>query len=163
MDLQTKQAKTIMMTGASSLLGRGIIRSLPDNYQLVACYRNHKIPVTARVKAYKLDISNNYQTEKALEKIKPDLLIHAAALSNVDYCESHQNEAWMTNVQSTFKLVRLCEQSDIPIIFISTNAVFDGKKEVYKEDDQVSPLNFYGQTKAEGEKIVRKSQVPWII
>ena len=79
-------------------------------------------------------------------------------MSNVDYCESHKGEAKKVNVDAVMKIFEICEELDCKLIHISSDSVFDGtKKSPYVEDDKPKPINFYGKTKLDGEKIVLKN------
>lgn len=97
------------------------------------------------------------------------IVLHLAAKTDVDGCEEdrtlqEQGEAWRVNVEGTRNIVSACEETGKRLIYISTDFVFDGKKEdEYTEDDQPNPINWYGVTKYEGEKIVQNSTAPWTI
>lgn len=89
--------------------------------------------------------------------IKPDLVIHCAAETRVDYCEEHPDEAYSCNVIGTQHIATACRELDIPLVYISTDYVFDGSKDTpYIETDPVQAINVYGQTKLKGERVVRE-------
>lgn len=86
---------------------------------------------------------------------KPEVIIHCGALTNVDYCEEHENESYMLTVRSTEVLVDFCNKNGIKLVYISTDYVFDGIDGPYKEDEEASPVNVYGKHKLEAEMLVR--------
>ena len=111
----------------------------------------------------KLDITKQEDTISIIDKIKPDLVIHAAALADVDLCETDHRMADSQNVQGTRNVVEGCKVINCGIIYISTSYVFNGTKSIYFEDDDYSPATYYGYTKYLGEKIVRDSNLKYLI
>lgn len=102
------------------------------------------------------DLTNTDQTEHAISKYKPSLIINAAAYTNVDGAETEQDLAFSINRDAPARLAHICSEQNVPLIHFSTDYVFDGQKDVpYKEDDPVNPLNVYGQSKLEGEIRIR--------
>lgn len=132
-----------------------------------------------------LDVTDRKETYEKISRSKSSLVILFAAKTNVDECENDKEKdkeilslnnkrekenawkvnktAWAINVYGVENVVRACEVSGKKLIFISTDFVFDGKKKNYTEVDTPNPINWYGKTKLEGEKIVQKSTVDWII
>ena len=89
-----------------------------------------------------------------LEKVQPEAVLHLAALSNPNFCETHQGESKTINVESTIHLAHLCKDREIPFLFTSTDLVFDGRAAPYQETDDPNPLMAYGKHKAEAERLV---------
>lgn len=86
----------------------------------------------------------------------PDYLFHLGALTDLEYCESHKLEAIATNQCATSYATIIADELGIPLLYISTGGVFDGKKDAYDEEDKPNPKSIYGKTKYEGEMIVLK-------
>ena len=107
-----------------------------------------------------LDISNEEQVKHLLDSEKPDIIVHLAAMTNVDGCELNPDQAQMINVQGT---VNLLNHFDGKFVLISSDYVFDGEDGPYSEEDEVNPINIYGQTKLEAEGKVRELSNNWII
>lgn len=104
-----------------------------------------------------LEITDHEQVAKVITTHKPDIIIHLAALTNVDYCESHPDEAFKVNFEATKNIVSICKKENIQLYFISTGAVFSGeKKKPYIENDTCDPVNIYGETKYKTEEEVKK-------
>ncbi len=99
-----------------------------------------------------LELTNTSKVAAHLRALKPDLLIHCAALSRTKACEQDPDQARRDNVEVTAHLAQLCQ--DIPFIFLSSGEVFDGKTGWYSETDEPNPINVYGQTKLEAERVV---------
>jgi len=138
----------IIVTGASSSPGYKIALKLSEKYDVLAVYNEHKID---GINSIKLDITK--EPEKLILDYKPDIIVHAAAIGNVDYCEENKELCYNVNVVSLRKLFSEAYRKGTKIIHISTDYVFDGKKGLYKETDVPNPINYYGLTKFIGEEI----------
>jgi dTDP-4-dehydrorhamnose reductase len=144
----------ILITGGTGLLGSTLVRTAAKDFAIVASY-NKIFPITERAGFVQLDITDRKRVFDVFEEIMPDILIHTAALANVDYCETHKEEAWNVNVVGTANLLDACDEHGTKMIFTSTNAVFDGEHAPYSEEDKPNPINYYGKTKLEAETLVR--------
>ena len=101
-----------------------------------------------------LDITDEEATLRLVGKIRPEVIINTAALTNVDYCESHKDEAEKVNVGGARNVAEAARQNDSRLIQISTDSVFDGTYGHYTEFDSPNPLNHYAKTKLEAERVV---------
>lgn len=113
-----------------------------------------------------LDVTKIKQIEKAVQKNKPDLIMHFAALTDVDFCEKHPQLAKEINFIGTQNIAEICQKYNIPLVYISTATVFDGKNPQdggFTENDIPSPINVYGKTKLLGEQVVQKLLKKYII
>jgi len=142
----------MLITGVSGLLGNNLARYLKDTYDVVGFYNSHPLAI-AGIKARKADIVSDDLAAIAAE-CDPDIVIHCASLTNVDYCERHKDLAYQVNVAGTKRLVESLKNTKATVVYISTDSVYDGSKGNFSEDDPVHPLNYYGTTKYEGEQIV---------
>lgn len=93
-------------------------------------------------------------SEKLIGQIKPDAVIHTAAMANIDFCEANKEAAEKVNVGVTDALARICAQAGAKLVFCSTDTVFDGVKGDYSENDYPLAVNFYAETKIKAEQIV---------
>lgn len=157
----------ILVTGANGLLGQAIIRQLSDkNYQVVATGRGpDRIATTFNGKyVYRdVDITNGPDIEKLILEQKPDIIVHAAAMTQVDQCELHKQECYNINVTATRFIIDAAKAVNARFIFVSTDFVFDGSSGPYSEDDEPAPVNYYGSTKMVAEKAVMESGLDWAI
>lgn len=112
---------------------------------------------------FQLNLLEREKVLSLIKQIKPEWVIHCAGATDVDWCEREKKAAWDVNVEATRNVVDACRQISAGITYISTSFVFDGSKEIYYENDTPNPINNYGMTKLEGEKIVQTSDLPFTI
>ena len=116
-----------------------------------------------RFHCVKFDLCDSAKLEEVFSEIRPDAVVHTAALADIDYCQSHQDEAERVNVGATRELARLCGDSGAKLILCSTDTVFDGQKGMYTEEDEPRAVNFYADTKIRAEQIVRDAAAKAVI
>ncbi|MCX5783911.1 MAG: SDR family oxidoreductase [Elusimicrobia bacterium] len=102
----------------------------------------------------KADITDPLSLNAVFRNFAPDVSILCASLTGVDYCEAFPEQARKINVSGTENFARSCDKYKSKPVFISSEYVFDGKTGPYRETDEPNPLNVYGKTKLEGEKII---------
>ena len=102
-----------------------------------------------------LDIRDASSVKMLVSKLKPECVVLAAALTNVDYCEENKDEAKETNVDGTRNVVEACRGIGAKLVFMSTDYVFDGKDGPYSEDAKPNPISYYAKTKLDGENMVK--------
>ena len=138
----------VLVTGANGLLGRKLTYLLHQE--------RHDFLATNRAT---LDVTNPEQVSLSIEKFKPDVIINAAAMTQVDQCEQQRDECWKQNVGSVKNLVEACKSHDVHLVHVSTDFVFNGKEGPLAEYAIPDPVNFYGESKLEGEQIILLSKV----
>ena len=150
-----------LITGGSGLLGSKIAYILVKRgCKTFSGHNTHRAKYGIPIK---FDITNRDEVKKAFEISKPEVVIHAAALTDVDECEKDKEYAWEVNVKGTENIVKFSQLSNAFLIYVSSDYVFSGEKGLYTETDAPNPINYYGLTKLEGEKIVSESSLPWCI
>lgn len=133
----------IVIIGAGGRLGSALMREYRDRFDLVGF--DHE----------DLDLSDEKEIADWLLPLDFEVLINTAALTNVDYCETHREEAFRINAEAPRLLAGICRDKKAKMIHFSTDYVFDGeKREPYREEDKTGPINVYGESKREGEKNV---------
>lgn len=137
------------MTGASGMLGSALLQRAGGDCTVLGLSQSGG-PGLVRA-----DVRDFRVMKDHVEAFAPDLIIHAAALTNPEYCEQHQEEMHAVNVQSTEHLAALAAAHKIPLVFISSSAVFDGQRDWYEEADTPGPQSAYGRSKLSAELIVR--------
>lgn len=145
-------SKCTLLTGGSGLLAVNWALAERDNNDLWLHLNNRKISIS-RVNTFSMDLLNKNELISAIDKIRPDLIVHTAALTNVDYCERYPNEAVLANVGLATSISTVSSMLSIPLIYISTDHLFSGLTEYTNEKSKPSPLNTYAKTKADGEAI----------
>jgi dTDP-4-dehydrorhamnose reductase len=146
----------IFICGIGGLVGSKLVDLCKGEFEIFGSF-NLREPNVNNVKSFQLDITNHEKLKNIIEKIKPDIIINATALNNVDYCEEHKDEANKVNVKAVCKLSEISNSLNSKFVHLSTDSVFDGtKKEPYNELDNPNPINNYGRSKLYGENEVLK-------
>lgn len=154
----------IMVTGANGLLGQHLITELVKrNYGVTAIGRGNSRIQNFSGKYIDMNITDGVLLRDTIVQWKPDLIVHAAAMTAVDQCEEDKQECYNINVTATRFLVDSAKEIGAGIIYLSTDFVFDGIDGPYKESDQPAPVNYYGSTKVAAEKAVMESGLHWAI
>lgn len=140
-----------VVTGAAGLFGNGLTQVLREGHDVAGITRADG------------DITDSSRMRELLSQLRPDVVVHAAAIPDIDECELHPKKAFRVNAEATRDLARIAEELGIAFALISTDAVFDGKSDrPYVETDPVSPPSVYGQTKVMAEEYVRRHERHWI-
>jgi dTDP-4-dehydrorhamnose reductase len=148
-----KRKLKVLVTGANGLLGTKVVEKLQKNgYEVVPTHRS--IPL--QTDSIKLDITEEKAVNDLMIRIKPSVVVHTAAETNVDLCEKEPLHAYKVNVEATRNLAIASQKAKAKTIYISTDYVFDGNKGNYTEIDKTNPVNTYGQTKFQGEQEIKK-------
>jgi len=142
----------IFITGGSGLLGSNIAKLANSKFDVYATYNTNKVGMKD-VHFFQINLTKKDWLIK-IEQIKPDFIIHCAALTNVDYCEDRLDEAYNQNVLASVNIAEIAKKIGAHLIHISTDSIFDGEKGNYKEEDTPNPINVYGKTKLEAEQKV---------
>ncbi len=133
----------ILVTGCRGQLGRDLIDGLADKAQVTG------------IDIDNLDITDQRVVADYIKSLHPEIILHAAAYTNVDACESDESTAAKVNIDGTANIAKACREIGARMIYYSTDYVFDGeKKSPYTEDDIPNPQTAYGRTKLGGEKAV---------
>jgi dTDP-4-dehydrorhamnose reductase len=155
--------RTVLVTGAGGFVAGNIIT---QGGKGVTFHGLEKVPADLsgdNLIWHAIDLRDADALGEIFSAIAPDVVIHTAALSDIDYCQAHQEEAEQVNVGITRTLVDLCAGARARMIYFSSDSIFDGRKGKYVEEDPPAPLHFYGKTKVQGEKIVQQGCDDWVI
>ena len=135
----------VLLTGANGMLGSDIIPILSKKYDLLATSRDE------------LDITDYSKFQKVVDDFQPDWIFHLAALTDLDFCEKEPEIAMKINAISTGQIAKIASERNIKMLYISTSGVFPGDStEPYTEYDMPAPVSVYGQSKFEGELLLKK-------
>ncbi|MBD3230474.1 MAG: dTDP-4-dehydrorhamnose reductase [Candidatus Lokiarchaeota archaeon] len=146
--------KNILVIGAAGLLGQKIFQYGQDSHNIILADINYINSLPKR-KYMHIDITDYVLTEKVIKKSNPDWIILTAALTNVDLCETEKKLAENINIKGPENVARIAKDVNAKLIYISTDFVFDGKKQKYTETDVPKPISFYGKSKLLGETAVK--------
>ena len=138
---------TVLITGASGQLGMSLKKIFNSKYEIISTTGNN----ISGVSSIYLDVTNPVLFKEVVEMTNPDLVVNLAAMTSVDLCEKNPELAYAINIGGVDNLVNAFRG---PIIHVSTDYVFDGESGPYKEEDTTNPLNVYGRSKLESEKLL---------
>ena len=151
----------VFVTGSSGLLGAHVVALLSRNDTVTAFDRNPWWGDTS-CQTFCGDIGDEHMLRKALHDSNPDIIVHCAAMTTVDDCEANPTVAYDANVGLPRRIIELMSPSTL-FVYISTDAVFDGSKQHWMEEDTPNPINVYGRTKLQGEQLVAVSTARHLI
>src|SRR3989338_5084300 len=148
--------QTILITGASGLLGLELLHYLGDNgFDAVGTYNSNPKLVDKNYKNLKSDVGDAGSVTSLAKKIdRVNVIFHCASMTGIDKCEKNREACWQANVIGTRNMVDLAKKNKAKLVYISTGSVFSGDKGNYKENDTPDPKNFYSWTKLLGEEAV---------
>lgn len=156
--------KTVAITGLSGVLGTVLLRHpKARNYHICDMYHTRQYTGTHQIKKHiVVDLLQKTTIHPALYAAKPDKILHLAAITHIDACETDKwrgknGIVWQMNVESVREIAAFGRKHNVPIIYMSTECVFDGRQEFYDETAKKRPINWYGQTKSEAEDIILSS------
>lgn len=158
--------KRILVCGSNGLLGQKLawlFNNNPEYEVLHTSYHRTFVHEYMLIDYTQLDITNRSDVKSLVTSFRPDVILNAAAMTNVDACEREKEKAWKVNVTAVENLVEICRRIDAKLVHVSTDYVFDGKTGSYKEDDRVNPVNYYGKTKLAGENVIISSGIDYAI
>ena len=155
------EIKKILVTGSAGLIGTQIVKDLLDNHkQVYSCYNKTK-PELGIITH--LDLTKKDDIVNTMNRIKPDVVIHLGAMTDVELCETETELAKKINTDATEILALESEKYNTFFVYMSTDYVFDGKVGMKKENDKTNPINFYGKSKLDGERVFKKITTPNVI
>lgn len=158
--------QTVLVTGANGFVGYYIVTELlKQKYRVVASGSTdvHIYHTHPNFCYQPLDFTKPESVAAVFSKWKPDIVIHSGAISKPDECELNRPLAFLTNVTGTKNLLSEAVALNAQFIFLSTDFVFDGKRGMYKEDDERAPVNYYGETKVLAENETANYSGNWSI
>lgn len=157
----------ILITGANGFLGYYLVEQLlAKKYSVIATGKGDcRLPFThdLNFQWLSMDFTDPFSIHDTFENIKPDVVVHAGAMSKPDECEMDQMKAYLVNVEGTVQLLINSEDLKSFFIFLSTDFVFDGERGMYIEGEEPQPVNYYGRTKLEAEEAVKEYEYDWAI
>jgi len=156
--------KTVLVIGASGFVGTRICyEALERGFNTIGTfYTNNKIKLSA-CSYYKLDLSDPVQLLALFSEIKPNLVVLCAGSRDIGLCESDQESAYRIHTIGTQHVIEACGLSSSRLVYISTDAVFSGEKNIYTEEEIPQPLNHYGKVKLLAENLISQSDIDSLI
>ncbi len=144
----------LFITGASGFLGYHLLHVAQREWEVYGIANTHHINSSGAT-IINCDIRNYIELGNYIDDIEPDVIIHAAAISDANFCQQNKDISYAVNVEATKNLAGIAADYNIPFAFTSTDLVFDGKQGMYREEDDTNPLSVYGEQKSEAEEEIR--------
>jgi len=145
----------VLVTGGSGLLGAELARLLSEaEHNIFSSYKTHSPPIGKPVRSNLMELDT---IRPILQEVRPDVVIHTAAMSDVDVCERNPDVANRVNGEATGKIGKASKEVGAYVVYVSTDYVFDGEAGSYDEDDKPNPVNNYGRSKLLGEELLKQS------
>jgi dTDP-4-dehydrorhamnose reductase len=158
-----KRKDTILVTGGTGLLGKGLEETAGTGCRILSVHQRPYKVDGPKAKHLVLDIRDKRAVDELFAKHRFAAVVHAAGIASVDYVERHYAESLESNLVGTLNISSACRRSGSYLIYVSTNAVFDGTQAPYSESDPVRPVNKYGQLKVECERLVSETLTAFAI
>lgn len=145
--------KKLLVTGASGFLGWNICTKAKNEWDISGTFFSNPIRIDG-INILRTDLTDFKELKRLFKEVKPGAVIHTAAAASPDYCQTNKSESQKMNIDTAVNIAGLCADSRVPLVFTSTDLVFDGLNPPYTEEAQVNPLNVYGEHKVLAEKKV---------
>jgi len=158
--------KRLLITGTNGLLGQKLVELLRKqaNVDLIATARGvNRLPVTDGYTYASLDITDQEEVNAVFDQFKPEIVIHTAAMTNVDTCETDQEGCDLLNVDAVAFIIQACEKHNSYLCHLSTDFIFDGAAGPYTEEGIANPISYYGESKLKAEQLLLASSIRWSI
>lgn len=158
--------KKILVTGSNGLLGQKLVYKLKDreDIELIATSRGENRLLDQNGYTFRsMDICNRENVDSVMDLVRPEYIIHTAAMTQVDDCELDHEACDKANVDAVQYIVEAAERHNSHLIHVSTDFIFNGEDGPYDEEGVPDPLSYYGNAKLKGEQIVRNSKLRWVI
>lgn len=156
----------VLITGSNGLLGQKLVQLLSQEseIELIATARGaNRLPVSSDYLYVSLDITQEAEVNQVFETYKPNMVIHTAAMTNVDMCETDPEGCELLNVTAVTYLIRASEKYDTFFCHLSTDFIFDGENGPYSEEAEANPISVYGESKLKAEQLLQASSIRWAI
>lgn len=153
----------ILITGSNGLLGQKLVHLLckDSEVELVATARGeNRLDLREGYRYVSMDITQQDEVDRVLTAEKPAVMIHTAAMTNVDACEADKEGCDLLNVTAVEYILAACEKNDIHLVHLSTDFIFDGLKGPLTEEEEAHPVSYYGESKLKAEQLILASKVP---
>jgi dTDP-4-dehydrorhamnose reductase len=143
----------LLVFGGTGFVGGHIAQRAYDAGWQVTAATSRAAPSPGPVASRPVDVGDPWAVRGAVEDLRPDVVVNAAALADVDRAEREPDLAWRVNAEGARNVAQACQDFGARCIYYSTDVVFDGTAQAYREDDPMGPINAYGKSKAEGERL----------
>ena len=154
--------KKIFIAGASGFLGINLINLLSNDFILYNAIHKNKININKK-NLINIDMKNFEKSKRKLISLSPDIIIHSAALTDIEKCEKNKTLCYNANYKVTEKLLEISKIIKAKFIYISSDSLFKGNKSFYKENEKKKTLNYYSFCKSKSEEYIIKNYKNYLI
>jgi dTDP-4-dehydrorhamnose reductase len=144
------------VTGAHGFVAGSVIAQAGADWEVHPISRGTPLLERPNLVWHQFDPLEAATLAQLFEEVHPQVVVHTAALADIDFCQNNPDLARRVNVELTRVIADLCGKTETKLVFCSTDTVFDGERAPYAEDDAVGPVNFYAETKVQAEEIVMR-------
>ena len=146
----------LIVTGAHGFVAGSVLAQSGDEWQVHAVSRGEPLAGRHALQWHTCDPRQPGQIAQLFHEVRPQAVIHTAAVADIDFCQTHPDAARTANVDFTRTVADLCADTEARLVFCSTDTIFDGEHAPYSEDAPPGPVNLYAQTKVEAEQLVAR-------
>ena len=150
---QSRRTLKVLIIGGSSFIAGAFACRYGGNYHTTLTYDSHPV-ADPKCRAVKINLRSEARLCELFAELRPDVVIHAAAMTDVAACEKDWERTYDLNVRATANILDLCHEIDARLIYLSSDMVFDGRQGNYEEQDPAYPLSRYGKSKLLAEELV---------
>lgn len=155
--------KKLIVTGANGFVAGSVLTQAREAWEVHAVSRGEPLARRDHLHWHRCDPLSSDQLAQLFQEVRPDVVIHTAALADIDFCQAHPEAARAANVEFTRTLANLCAEANCKLVFCSTDTVFDGEHAPYDENDPPGPVNCYAETKVGAEQLVTRLEAKGVI
>lgn len=155
--------RKIFLTGSSGIFGTNLLSIENSRNEFHCLIHKKKLKKQKNIFQYKIDNYNKTILRKLISEINPEIIIHSAALADIDTCEKNIKECYKININFTKYLVEISKQFKIKFVYVSSDQIYDGKKNIYNERCKTNPINNYGKSKVLSENFIKKKLSNYLI
>jgi dTDP-4-dehydrorhamnose reductase len=142
--------KNLLITGASGFLGWNLCMRSRSDWRVFGTYLANRVEIPD-IKLFQVDLTDYNELKRLFKEIKPEAVIHTAAITSPNFCQNNPSKSYDINTGAAINIAGLCSEIEIPLLFTSTDLVFNGLKPPYSENDEPSPVSLYGEHKVLAE------------
>jgi len=145
----------LLVTGAGGFLGSAVCRAASALWQVYGVVFSHSADLDPHA-VFRADLTREKEVNRVMDAVLPHVVIHTAAMADPNTCQANPAQSGKTNVDAAVFIAKWCADHGIPMVFTSSDLVFDGQHAPYRESDPVNPVNLYGEQKARAETEILK-------
>jgi len=145
----------LLVTGAGGFLGSAVCQAASALWQVYGVVFSHSSALNPHA-VFRADLTRHREVKRVMDSVLPHAVIHTAAMADPNACQANPAQSGKINVDAAVFIAKWCADHGIPMVFTSSDLVFDGQNAPYRESDPVNPVNLYGEQKARAEAEIQR-------